>query len=432
MAFPSPEASGPSSFPSDPTPSALSGPTRSAPPLRPPTRRRAAGQPDRPHGSIRARRDARGRAGPTRPSVARVACRRRTLGPRRRGRDPPRRHRDQQRPGARPAQPGRQHRRRRVRGAHRRRRRSPARSAAPATRSTARRTRASASSAPAPASTARPATTGRPARMARRPRTTETIDATAFDDGTLLKPVAVDTTVADGKGLMRSYKVRAGDTLTGIARKFGVSMMTVWWANHLRAKDDLHIGQTLTIPPVSGVVITVELERHARGARGEVPGRRRRRSSTPTSSTTRTSSSARRSRSRAATAPASRRPSRRRRSPSRSRRAASSSSGSHTSTKPPSQYSGGKFAWPVAGGYISQYFHYGHYALDIAADYGHAGQGGGGRDGDLRRLEEQRRRLPGLDRPRLEPVHDVQPHVVDLGRARPARRRAASRSGGSA
>jgi murein DD-endopeptidase MepM/ murein hydrolase activator NlpD len=28
--------------------------------------------------------------------------------------------------------------------------------------------------------------------------------------------------------------------------------------------------------------------------------------------------------------------------------------------------------WPVIGGgnYISQYFHYGHYALDIAADYG--------------------------------------------------------------
>ena len=41
---------------------------------------------------------------------------------------------------------------------------------------------------------------------------TETIDATAFDDGTLLKPVAVDTTVADGKGPLRSDKVRAGDT----------------------------------------------------------------------------------------------------------------------------------------------------------------------------------------------------------------------------
>ena len=31
-----------------------------------------------------------------------------------------------------------------------------------------------------------------------------------------------------------------------------------------------------------------------------------------------------------------------------------------------------QFLWPVVGGgnYISQYFHYGHYAIDIAADYG--------------------------------------------------------------
>ena len=38
----------------------------------------------------------------------------------------------------------------------------------------------------------------------------------------------------------------------------------------------------------------------------------------------------------------------------------------------PSNYSGGAFTWPVVGGgnYISQYYHYGHYAIDIAADYG--------------------------------------------------------------
>ena len=57
--------------------------------------------------------------------------------------------------------------------------------------------------------------------------------------------------------------------------------------------------------------------------------------------------------------------------------------------------------------------------------------GRGRRHGHLRRLEEQRRRLPGLDRPRLRAVHDLQPHVGDHGRPRPERRRAASRSGGS-
>ena len=49
-----------------------------------------------------------------------------------------------------------------------------------------------------------------------------------LDDGTLLKPVAVDTTVPDGSGLVQTYKVKPGDTLTGIATKFGISMM-----NHL-------------------------------------------------------------------------------------------------------------------------------------------------------------------------------------------------------
>ena len=39
-----------------------------------------------------------------------------------------------------------------------------------------------------------------------------------LDDGTLLKPVAVDTTVADGAARSERYKVKAGDTLTGIAQ----------------------------------------------------------------------------------------------------------------------------------------------------------------------------------------------------------------------
>ena len=34
-------------------------------------------------------------------------------------------------------------------------------------------------------------------------------------------------------------------------------MMTLWWANKLKAKDDLHIGQRLRIPSVDGVVVTV-------------------------------------------------------------------------------------------------------------------------------------------------------------------------------
>ena len=78
-----------------------------------------------------------------------------------------------------------------------------------------------------------------------------------LNDGTLVMPVAVDTTVDDGSALLKSYKVKSGDTLTGIAHHFGVSMMSVWWANQLKTKDELHVGQILVIPPVSGVVVTV-------------------------------------------------------------------------------------------------------------------------------------------------------------------------------
>jgi len=77
-------------------------------------------------------------------------------------------------------------------------------------------------------------------------------------DGTLMKPLLVDSVVP---GAMRFavtiYTVRSGDTLTGIASRFGVSMMTLWWANTLSSKDVLRVGQRLRIPPVSGLLYTV-------------------------------------------------------------------------------------------------------------------------------------------------------------------------------
>lgn len=49
------------------------------------------------------------------------------------------------------------------------------------------------------------------------------------------------------------YAVEDGDTLSTIAQKFGVSVDTIKWANDMRG-DSLRIGQTLKIPPVSGIV----------------------------------------------------------------------------------------------------------------------------------------------------------------------------------
>jgi murein DD-endopeptidase MepM/ murein hydrolase activator NlpD len=193
------------------------------------------------------------------------------------------------------------------------------------------------------------------------------VEGPFLDDGTLLKPVAVDTTVADGSGLMETYKVKSGDTLTGIASKFGVSMMTLWWANNLTSKDDLHLGQTLTIPPVTGLVVTVKASDTLPGLASRydveeqeileanklddpnlvvgqvlaIPGAMGKAIPTPRVERDRASGGG-------------------------------SSGGGSASSRAPVTYNGGAFRWPVLGGgnYISQYYRYGHYGLDIAADYG--------------------------------------------------------------
>jgi murein DD-endopeptidase MepM/ murein hydrolase activator NlpD len=192
------------------------------------------------------------------------------------------------------------------------------------------------------------------------------VEGPFLDDGTLLKPVAVDTTVADGSDLMESYRVQTGDTLTGIAAKSGVSMMTIWWANKLTSKDDLYVGQTLIIPPVSGLVVTVGTTDTLDGlaARYEVakedilainqledpnlivgqvlmmPGALGNSIPLP----------------KPAAPPAS--------------SAGGGSGGS--SVRPPANYTGGAFLWPVVGGgnYVSQGYNGGHGGFDIAADYG--------------------------------------------------------------
>ena len=196
-----------------------------------------------------------------------------------------------------------------------------------------------------------------------------------LDDGTLLTGYAPATDVEDGADLIDTYRVKSGDTLSEIANRFDVSMMTLWWANKLKSKDDLHIGQVLRIPPVSGLVYTVKdtdtldslAARYKVSAShiiklngledpvlvvGQVlvlPGARGAPIPTPKPTP---------------------KPAHHASSPTRS------------STSGPVHYTGGQFRWPVVGGgnYISQYFHYGHEAIDIAADYGsHVVAAAGGR-----------------------------------------------------
>jgi murein DD-endopeptidase MepM/ murein hydrolase activator NlpD len=50
------------------------------------------------------------------------------------------------------------------------------------------------------------------------------------------------------------YVVQEGDLLSFIASDYGVSQASIIWANGLKNADSLKPGQTLRIPPVSGVV----------------------------------------------------------------------------------------------------------------------------------------------------------------------------------
>jgi murein DD-endopeptidase MepM/ murein hydrolase activator NlpD len=195
--------------------------------------------------------------------------------------------------------------------------------------------------------------------------TEASIEGPFLDDGTLLKPVAVNTSVPDGRDLMRTYRVKSGDTLATIAAHFDVTTMTLWWANDLKAKNRLVVGQKLVIPPVSGLVVEVRAsdtlatlasrykvsgdeilatnglkDRHLvvgqvlmlPGARGEgivVPKPRPTKSAPP-------------------------------------RR----SGGSSPTVRPPRTYNGGRFGWPTSSRHVSQYFHYGHYAIDIDGSTG--------------------------------------------------------------
>ena len=84
-------------------------------------------------------------------------------------------------------------------------------------------------------------------------------------DGQVLSP---DLTGIDGTDIntpvntqVSIYVVREGDTLSGIAKLFGVSVNTIVWANdslNISRTSPLKTGQTLVILPVSGINYVVK------------------------------------------------------------------------------------------------------------------------------------------------------------------------------
>ncbi|HWC57694.1 MAG TPA: peptidoglycan DD-metalloendopeptidase family protein [Candidatus Paceibacterota bacterium] len=55
-----------------------------------------------------------------------------------------------------------------------------------------------------------------------------------------------------------TYTVASGDTLSGIAQKFGISINTIRWANDLTKNSLIKVGDELVILPFSGIEYTVK------------------------------------------------------------------------------------------------------------------------------------------------------------------------------
>ena len=79
---------------------------------------------------------------------------------------------------------------------------------------------------------------------------------TATETKVVSKPQVVATSLKSAKDI-KAYTTVAGDTLSSLASKFGVTSDSIRWSNS-GTSERLDAGKQLLIPPVSGVVYTVK------------------------------------------------------------------------------------------------------------------------------------------------------------------------------
>jgi LysM repeat protein len=90
---------------------------------------------------------------------------------------------------------------------------------------------------------------------------TPSMDAPTINESAIVAITPPDDAYLDWLSAQRSqvttYEVQEGDLISFIASDYGVSVESIVWANDLRSADNIFPGQTLKIPPVSGVIHTV-------------------------------------------------------------------------------------------------------------------------------------------------------------------------------
>ncbi len=173
-------------------------------------------------------------------------------------------------------------------------------------------------------------------------------------DEALVKTNPLSTfTTPESREKIQTYTVQAGDTISSIAAKFGISINTILWANNLSGLSIIRPGDKLDILPVSGIlhqvkrgdtlssiakkygvkqdkILSYNKLAHKRLTIGQliiVPGGEIRRSY--------------------------------------KRRVSSFASVFKTKKTPSSQRKSHGFIWPTIGRHITQYYHWRHHAIDI-------------------------------------------------------------------
>lgn len=81
------------------------------------------------------------------------------------------------------------------------------------------------------------------------------LSITANENNVVAKPQVVATSLKSARDI-KIYVAVAGDTIGGLAAKFGVTSDSIRWSNGLRT-EQIDAGKELVIPPVTGVVYTV-------------------------------------------------------------------------------------------------------------------------------------------------------------------------------
>lgn len=88
-------------------------------------------------------------------------------------------------------------------------------------------------------------------------------DLTLSEDSALMANIGPEGTIPDPSnvpvsgGSISVYVVKEGDSLSGIASRFGVTMNTILWANDIKDPKTIRPGTSLIILPVSGIKHTV-------------------------------------------------------------------------------------------------------------------------------------------------------------------------------